>query len=323
MFRRDYLACTAVGMAILAGCTGGDTPEVSGETTTTTKQQYSDPYGSSSGGNGLTATVEPSVSAVAYGETYEVTVTLRNESDESSMYMGRFVARGPGVPWESLGQTGGVQLGPGQSETTTYQLVPPGVGTIEYGLMDAQTMNLLAQWTLDVDQPSVPFDEPIDYYDGLRVTAEESFADEIPMEVQDLESMTSLGLQPIRAPVGEQWVIVDLTLENTSDTDPVVMATLRDRDFTLLADGVQQERFRAVGWSHSKFRDQFGEYEEVNVLEEADHYNPPAELVPGAKTQGWLLFTAPMDADDQTLQLVLVREVLELWDPIRATWGAV
>lgn len=322
MLRRDYLAGTAVGLTILAGCTSGGSPEGSGETTTTT-QQTSEPSESSNGGQGLTATVEPSASFVAYGETYDVTVTLMNDSDESGMFMGRFVARSPGGPWEPLGQTSGVHLGPGQSETASYQIVPPGVGTIEFGLMDAQTMDLLAQWALDVDQPSVPFGEPIDYYDGLRVTAEVSFAEEIPMEVENLESMTTVGVRPIKAPVGEQWGIVDLTLENTSDTDPAVMATLRDRDFTLLADGVQQERHRAVGWSHSKFEAQFNEYEEVNVLEEPDHYDPPAELVPGAKTEGWLLFTAPAEADDQTLQLVLVREVLALWDPIRATWGAV
>lgn len=138
--RRILWTTSATGLALLAGCTGA------GSGTSSTRSPV--PTTISEPSDGPTAafevpSVESDVESVVYGDEYSATVTVENIGVAVGRFWGGLVERqGPGwVPLDTLEFD--VHPGKSVSEVCTWQ--PSRVGTMSYGVLEVQTVRMLAQ----------------------------------------------------------------------------------------------------------------------------------------------------------------------------------
>lgn len=321
--RRWLYLCGVAWTAGLAGCAAieDDEPEETPEPTpepTPTPEANGTPVE-----NGrIDVTVDPSAEAITYGEGYTVAVTIQNMGNDVEFLPGSFVARAEAATWRHLKHGENIQIPPGEEVTETYTLIPPAIGDVEFGYMNAGTQVVLTQWNLSVAAPRVPFGETNSFYDGLDVTVDLRFTDAMEMPVKHTIE-DDPGPRQITAPAGRQWVLLDLRVENTNETDSVRFDQAGRRAGVFLrANGIQQDQYDRQLWgTDGEFEDQLSPNEFVEVTEMSGYFDPPSELGPGGATEGWLLFTAPEDATDETLEVAMTRFEESAWDDVLMHWN--
>lgn len=316
MNRRTFVSAgTVVGISLLAGCPGNDTEPA--ETPTPPQTPPAE--------NGeLVVTAEPSAESIVYGEEYTVTITVRNDGAADAFHAGSIMARAEAQAWTALRYTEGVRISAGEELSETYTFAPPTIGDIEFGYMDGDTQAILSRWNLSVATPRAGFGETNGFYDGLAVTADLTFDDELDMPIRRTVG-DDPGTRTITAPVGRQWVTAEFRLENTNETDSIRFERVGHRSrFFLTANGTQQRQYDSrIGWGDAEFEDQFTIHEYADISGMAGYLDPPSELVPGGAAEGWLLFTAPDDATSETVELSLTRFEESAWNDVRVYWTGV
>lgn len=319
--RHVLLGLGTTAVAGVAGCI--DTDELIGdddpETPTPPDDDPPDDDPPDDGVPGMDVTVEPETEAITYGEEYTVSVTTRNRGDEAQFFGGTFMARVGTEPWTDVAFGDATQIPAGEERTETYVLPPPTTGDLEFSYVDPVTQVALAQWNLTVEIPRAAFGEPNRFYDGLALTADLELRDAMEMPVEHAVD-DDPGPRSIDAPAGSQWVLLTLELENASDADTVNLAGPFGPDVFLTSNGVQQEQHRRISWIDAEFEDQLSRHESVEVTRTTGYFDPPTELAPGGRTEGWLLFTAPEDATPETLEASLMRSEASAWDPVVMYW---
>lgn len=326
LHRRTWLyLCAATGTSLLAGCTGTDPPddEQPDDTSNGPPDDAEEPIDDAEepiDDGEAAVTVDPSADSITYGEEYTVTATIRNTADEAQYFGGSVVARVNTSAWRPLVEGDLLTIAPGDEITETYSLSPPATGSIEFGYTSWYTQEHLARWELSVDVSRGTFGEEHRFYDGLAITADLEAHESIEMPIQD-SSEEGVDSRMITAPDGRSWIRVLLRIENTNESGAVSFRHIRQPEFYLTSEGIQQPQYdRRIAWSDSEFEDQLPQYESVRIDQMADYFAPPTQIAPGAAYEGWLLFSVPDDAEMDGLELSLIRQEPSSWDDISVYW---
>jgi hypothetical protein len=278
------------------------------------------PGGPSGDDGGLVAEIEPSASEISWGAEYSVTVTLVAESGYESDWTGTEIYwRGDGENWGVPGGEHTWDLQPGQSESHTFEIVPPETGDIAFFLADFMTGDVLAEWTLTVQPPVVALGETVPYYDGLEVTVDVQLTETIEAHIYDDEG-ADLGVYAIRPETGNQWTLAMITAENTANCE---LYPPDWHDVAVLVDGKQLDQARGILWaSRNDFRTVDGTPDgayRVDLDEKEGYYDPPMEILPTATAEGWLPYLAETDATKDDVAVVLLRETAS-FGTVTARW---
>lgn len=311
MKRRAFISTVVVGTGVLAGCLGGSGNDGGGTPTrasTPTADDSSTQWSGASGGD-VAISVEYSADIIEYGDPYSVTISARNQGDDSAMMIGDIVYRtGDQSSWDYLTEMEPWSVAAGQTQSKTFDVQPTATGTLEVGYQDVYE-GIIDTWTLEVNAPNLVYGEQLVYYDGLGVTVDISLADAVEAPIRNLMDEDYREDRLVRPNTGRTWGVIDVTLENTDDNDDV--DTPLDDGYTLLLAGNQQSRLaggRQVDWMELETL-----YEgELTVL---DTYFPPEVLVPGASSSGRIVFDVSEDVDLTDATVMLTRyDVRSRWE---------
>lgn len=297
MNRRRFLMGSAVGLALLAGCTSSDSDLTPTEQTTTTSDlAQNSPTGVPA--HFEVKSVEPDLGTVTYGDEYSATITVANTGEQSEQFWGEIVEqRGPA--WAKIG-TLREEIGPDESVSEEYSWLPTRVGTVSYGILEVETNRMLTQWQLIVEAPSLErgstFFDPAGW--EMRVSELEL--------VQSFEAVNEKGAKvTATAPTDSQWAFVHLTTENPS-TDPLFVPGGNDLELIVNKQQVPEVEIVEVG--------KYDPY--VNPTQQDGYYTAPSQILPGVVENGWRLFAVPDEVTTDDIEVVVY------WDEmgVRISW---
>ncbi|MCU4717094.1 hypothetical protein [Halapricum hydrolyticum] len=324
MRRRTFVATgTVAGLTFLAGCGSNDSDVQTTETGTT--RETSD--GTDTAGEGeFSVTVEPSTAALEWGVDYSLDVTMEagNEPIQTSSEIWWETNIDPG--WTRVQGTNVVwDIPTGQSETKTFDIIPPATGDITFAVADVdQFSDILTEWELAVAPPQASLGEAISYYDGLDVSMQASLQDTLDVTIHEYGGAGNPyeGEYSIRpTPAGSsQWLILTVAAENS--TANVDVAPPNHDHIDVLAAGIQLER-KNVLFNYLSDRDfeivgdppEEGESAYmVDFTQEQGYYDWQNVLVPTATATGWLPYVANSDVTLDDIAVLLEH------NEIRARW---
>jgi|GEM_PF-4688996 len=325
MKRRAFVATgTAVGVAFLAGCSSNG-PGVQPTETGTTRETRD---GTETAGEGeFSVTVEPSTTELEWGVDYSLDVTME-AGDEPIQTMSEIwwdTDADPG--WTRIQGTNVVwDIPAGQSETKTFDIIPPATGDIVFAFADVDRFSdILDEWELAVAPPLAPLGEAISYYNGLDVSMQVSVQDTLDVTIYEYGGAGNPyeGEYSIRpAPAGSnQWLVLTMTAENsTANTD--VAPPDHDR-IDVLAEGIQLERKGLLfNYLSDNDFDIVGDPPEegesaymVDFTQEQGYYDWQNVLVPTATATGWLPYVVNADVTlDDIAVLLEYNEIRSRWE---------
>jgi hypothetical protein len=324
MNRRTLVrAGTAVGLAFLAGCASSEPSE---QTTETTQDAGTDTPTGSDGE--FSITIAPSTAELEWGVDYSVDVTMEAGSEPIQTFTEIWWDTDADPGWASVEETNVVWDVPaGQSETKTFDIVPPATGDITFALVDLdQFSDILDEWGLTVASPQTALGEAISYYDGLDVSMQASLQDTLDVTIYEYGGAGNPypGEYTIRpAPAASsQWLIVTVTAENSTTNADVAPP---DNDYIdVLAAGTQLER-KSLLFNYLSDRDfeivgdppEEGESSYmVDFSREQGWYDWKRHdaLVPTATANGWLPYVVSTDITLEDVAVLLEH------NGVRARW---
>lgn len=323
MRRRTLITTGAtLGLAFLAGCNSSEQTGGPTETATTWDDQVTTHSGDA-GSNEPTVVVEPSTSDLEYGVDYSVAITMESASEPIETFTEIWWDNAEDPGWTSVPETNAQWSIPaGQSETKTFDIVPPTTGDVVFAVTDLdQYMDILDEWELAVGPPLAALDEPISFYDGLTVTMRASLEDEIQAGTESYGGQETYDERPIRPGIDDaRWLVLTIRVENDSDTDDIRVPEHGDIDVLAADNQVEAQdlmftteppRFEFVGDPPDPDREDYW----VELQEEAGYYREygSTSLAPNGFIEGWIPYVV-----SDTIALDDVAVLLEY--TVRARW---
>jgi hypothetical protein len=286
------------GMALLAGCSGGDGADPTTTTATTAAGDPAPTTDDDAAPRFEVTGVEPETDAIVYGEEYSVTLTVENTGDAAGQFWGEVVEQ-RGSMWQPVAEME-FELAPGDPVSESCSWYPSQVGTVEYGIIEVRTDRLLAQQELAVEAPVLSMGEPFADPTGWEMTVEGvELHDEVQATDDNGETVTAA------APTNMQWALLTLSVENPSEESVAIPPR---RDIYLLAGGEQIQETELVEPS------KYGAY--VTPTQQPDYFTPPSPFVPNAVESGWMWFAVPADVTAADIDSVVYWEE----NDVRITW---
>lgn len=324
MKRRTVVTTGAtVGLAFLAGCSSGGPDDRPTDTESGPAGETTSPTGGDAAGE-PSIVVEPSTAELDWGADYSVAVTMEAGSEPIETFTEIWWDAEDDPGWTSVSETNAQWSIPaGQSETKTFDIVPPTTGDVVFAFTDLdQFMDILDEWELAVAPPRATLDEPIPFYDGLTVTMRASLEDEIQARTESYGGQEEYDERPIRPWENDtRWLVLTVTAENDSDNDDVrapdhreiaVLAAGNQLDAEGLMFTTEPPRFEFVGEPPDPDREDYW----VELQEDSGYYDEfgSTTLVPNAFVEGWIPYVVSdsIALDDVTVQLE--------YDDVTAVW---
>lgn len=262
MDRRAFLVAAS---AVVAGCTGGSSPEtVDGDTDT---EQTDRPATTEAGELAVTDVSAPGT--VGIGSTVSLSVTIENGTDADDTYDSSVSRRIRGGEWTELDAT--VAISAPAGETTTESVEVPAYDYLAAGTYRLDAGEHVARTAFVERQLEVG--ESYTNPDGVELTVTEvAFPDSYTYD-------TGTGTETIEAADGEKLAITYLAAENTTDS-------------TVTAPGTGEVVLRRDGQ----------EFGDMSFDSNEDKYTG-GELDAGARVEGNIAADVPADAERENLRV--------------------
>lgn len=327
MNRRAFVMTAGiVGTVALAGCTGDSNDDGSDPATPTEAATATEPdSGDGSGEPTLTATVEPSSSAVCWGEEYTLNTTIAASSDDRQFATAVVYKTASDTEW-----TAGIDgteamwtLSAGQSKTKEFDIQPPETGELTLGLLTGE-YETLDQWDLTVRPPTAAFGETVSWYDGLELTLDARITETIAVHVFSTAESDEqdLGVHPVRPTnhVEKRWLLVTVRAENNTVDQDVHVPW--DEQFDVLVGGepVELQRYMINPADDPGFEvldETTKPVGSIRLGSESDYYDwsEGTTLPPTASTTGWLPYIVDADTTlDDVGAMARHNEVRARWE---------